>query len=97
MQFVVTAHDYKDDDAIKRRTAMRDEHLAGATKLMAAGVLLSAGAFLNDEEKMIGSSLLYEIDSKEELENILNSDPYIRGKVWESFEIKQIKLFRPSI
>ena len=95
MQFVVTAHDFKDEDAINRRMAMRDEHLVGATKLMAVGVLLSAGAFLNEEGKMIGSSLLYEIDSKEELDNILNNDPYIRGKVWESFEIKQIKLFRP--
>jgi len=96
MQFLVTAHDFKDPDAINRRQAMREEHLSGATKLMQAGTLLSAGAVLDDTGKMIGSSLLYEIGSRAELETILNSDPYIGGRVWESFEIKEIKLFNPT-
>ena len=96
MQFLVTAHDFKDDDAINRRQAVRAEHLQGATKLMHAGVLLSAGAFLNDEKKMVGSSLLYEIDSKDDLIKLLDSDPYTLGKVWETYEIQEIKLFKPK-
>ena len=96
MQFLVTAHDFKDPDALNRRQTMREEHLKGASKLMQSGTLLSAGAVLDDTGKMIGSSLLYEIGSRTELETILNSDPYIEGRVWESFEIKVIKLFKPS-
>ena len=97
MQFLVTAHDFKDEDAINRRQAVRTEHLQGATKLMQKGVLLSAGAFLNDEKKMIGSSLLYQIDSKDDLIKLLDSDPYITGRVWESYSIQEIKLFKPEL
>lgn len=75
---------------------MRDKHLAGATKLLSQGILLSAGAFLDDNGKMIGSSLIYDIDNKELLEKILNADPYVSGQVWESFEIREIKLFNPN-
>ena len=96
MQFLVTAHDFKDPDALNRRQTMREKHLKGATTLMQSGTLLSAGAVLDDTGKMTGSSLLYEIGSRAELETILNSDPYIEGRVWESFEIKEIKLFNPN-
>ena len=96
MQFLVTAHDFKDDEAINRRQAARTEHLAGATKLMQDNILLSAGALLDDTEKMIGSTLLYDIDSKAELIKILDADPYISAKVWESYIIQQVKLFKPE-
>jgi len=95
MQFLVTAHDFKDENAIKRRQAVRNEHLDGATKLIQQGVLLSAGAVLNDAGKMVGSSLLYETNSKEELLHLLEIDPYMSGQVWESYTIQEIKLFKP--
>ena len=96
MQFLVTAHDFKDDDAINRRQAARTEHLAGATKLMQDNILLSAGALLDDSGKMIGSTLLYEVDSKEALVKLLDADPYISNRVWEKYAIQEVKLFKPT-
>jgi len=95
MQFLVTANDFMDDDAINRRQAVRTEHLAAATELMRKGILLSAGAFLDESGKMIGSSLLYEIESRDKLIDLLESDPYMIGKVWELYSIQEIKLFKP--
>ena len=95
MQFLVTAHDFKDSDAVNRRQGARTEHLEGATKQIEAGVILSAGALLDNSGKMVGSTLICEIDTKEELIKLLDSDPYISGKVWESYEIQEVKLFKP--
>lgn len=95
MQFLVTAHDFKDEDAINRRQAARTEHLAGATKQIETGVILSAAALLDDAGKMCGSSLVCEIESKEKLIKLLDSDPYISGRVWENYSIQEIKLFKP--
>ena len=57
MQFVVTAFDYTDADALDRRLAHREQHLAGVRKLITEGRFLSGGAILDDAGKMIGSTL----------------------------------------
>ena len=49
------------------------------------------GALLNDVGVMIGSALLVEADSKEELESFLQSDIYTLEGVWQSFEIYPFK------
>ena len=92
MQFVVTAMDFTDDDAINRRMANRDEHLAGVKHLIADGHIISGGAILDDDGKMIGSTLYVEFPDRASLEQRLQADPYISGKVWDAIDIKQIKL-----
>ena len=92
MQFVVTAMDYTDADALDRRMQSREAHIASIQQLIADGHFLSGGAILNDVGKMIGSTLHMEFPDRESLENCLNSDPYIAGKVWEHFDIKTVKL-----
>lgn len=92
MQFVVTALDFTDADAINRRMEFREKHLAVVNNMIANGSFLSGGAILDDKGKMIGSSLHLEFANQEALENHLQSDPYFAGTVWEKIEIKQIKL-----
>jgi uncharacterized protein YciI len=92
MQFVVTAMDYTDADALDRRMQSREAHIASIQQLIADGHFLSGGAILNDDGKMIGSTLHMEFPDRESLENCLNSDPYIAVKVWEHFDIKAVKL-----
>lgn len=92
MQFVVTAYDFQDADAIDRRLAMRDAHLAGIAKMVRAGNFLSGGAILNESEKMIGSSAHVEFSTRAELESWLKSDPYTTGRVWESVDVRPINL-----
>jgi uncharacterized protein YciI len=92
MQFVVTALDHTDADALQRRLANRDAHIAGARTLIADKRFLSGGAILDDAGRMIGSTLHLDFPDRASLEQYLQQDPYISGKVWDRIEIRQVKL-----
>ena len=94
MQFVVMAWDYTDDQALERRMAHREAHLAAVKQLIADGKFISGGAILDPEsgERMIGSTLHLEFPDRESLEAHLHADPYISGKVWERIEIHPVRL-----
>lgn len=92
MQFVITAYDFKDSEALNRRLANREPHLKGIKTMIQAGSFLSGGAILNDEGTMVGSSVHVQFDNREQLDQWLSSDPYITGKVWETVDIQEIKL-----
>ena len=92
MQFVVTAFDYTDADALTRRMAHRAQHLEGVRKLIAEGHFLSGGAILDDTGKMIGSTLHLEFADRAELDAQLRQDPYVAGRVWENIEVRQARL-----
>ena len=92
MQFMVTAYDYTDSEALERRMANREAHLAGARKLIKAGNFISGGAILNDAGNMIGSTLHLAFEDRSALEACLNADPYVSGKVWEHIDIRAVKL-----
>ena len=92
MQFVVTALDYTDADALNRRMAARDQHLAAIKTLIAEGHFLSGGAVLDASGKMIGSTIHMEFPDRASLDAQLQRDPYVSGRVWEQIEIRQVKL-----
>lgn len=92
MQFVVTALDYTDADALNRRMAHREEHLAGVRQLIADGRFLSGGAILDDDGKMIGSTLHLDFPTRADLDAQLRNDPYVSGKVWETIDVRQARL-----
>jgi uncharacterized protein len=92
VQFVVTALDYTDADALNRRMANREQHLNGVKKLIAEGRFLSGGAMLDEAGKMIGSTLHVDFPTRAELDAQLRQDPYVSGRVWEKIEVGQVKL-----
>lgn len=92
MQFVVTAMDYPDADALARRMQHREAHLTGVRQLISEGRFLSGGAILDEDGKMIGSTLHLEFPDRESLELHLAGDPYVAGRVWETIDIKPAKL-----
>ncbi len=92
MQFLVTALDYTDAEAIDRRMKHREKHLANVREMIDSGKFLVGGAILDDNEKMIGSALMLEFPDRESLDQHLAQDPYIDGKVWDKIDIKPIKL-----
>jgi uncharacterized protein YciI len=92
MQFVVTALDYTDADALNRRMAHREQHLAGVRELISRGQFLSGGAILDDAGKMIGSTLHVEFPERAALDAQLRQDPYVSGRVWEKIEVHQVRL-----
>lgn len=87
MQFLITAYDGKDDQAQERRAAARPAHIEGAQHLKENGNVLIGGAILDDDGNMIGSSLVVEFESREELDAWLDNDPYITGNVWQDVTV----------
>jgi len=92
MQFILTAYDGTDPFALERRMKVREEHLAKVGVLKKKGVVLFGGAILDDEGKMIGSAIVYEVTDRQALDEWLKDEPYIFGGVWEKIEIKPFRL-----
>ncbi len=89
-QYIITGTDFS--DAFDRRMEAREQHLEGARKFKAEGKLLFAGAFLNDAGKMAGSTMVLQFEQEAELHAWLESEPYILHKVWETIDVKEIKI-----
>lgn len=92
MQFLITAYDYTDEGALERRLSSREQHLSISESLLKKGKYLYAVAILDDKEKMIGSSIIADFCSREELDECFKNEPYILGKVWEKIDIKCCKV-----
>lgn len=91
-QYVITAYDYTDADALQRRMNVRPHHFDGARELKASGNFIAGGAILNAEGKMIGSVMMLQFETEEELEAWKQREPYITQKVWETVDVKPFRL-----
>lgn len=92
MQYIVTAYDGTDEQAMDRRLMARDEHLKSIEKRFKQGYHLYGVAILDDEGKMIGSMMVVDYPSREELDNWLKVEPYVVGKVWQTVDIKPCRV-----
>ncbi|GAB3916569.1 YciI family protein [Larkinella terrae] len=91
MLYVLHAYDFTDDQAMDRRLAVRPKHFEDARQLKAAGQFVLGGALLDPDGKMIGSMMLLDFNTTEQLNDWLKSEVYITGKVWERIDIKPFK------
>lgn len=89
MQFVVIAHDHEDEGTLERRLKVRPEHLARCDEAVAAGTLLYAVALLDDDERMVGSVMVLDLPSRDDVEQWLDGEPYRVHDVWERIEISR--------
>ena len=92
MQFIVLGYDGTDEAASERRMTNRPLHLERIRKQRTEGKVMYAAAFLDDQNRMIGSMIVYEYESKEALEAALEEEPYVTGSVWETIEIKTAQI-----
>jgi uncharacterized protein YciI len=92
MQFIVTGYDGSDVQALDRRMAVREAHIRAGDQMRDRGELLYAVALLNDEDKMTGSVCIVEFPSRAELDQWLNVEPYVTGKVWQKIEIRPCRV-----
>ncbi|OZJ05226.1 hypothetical protein BZG36_02318 [Bifiguratus adelaidae] len=92
-QYLLIAHDYTDEDALNRRLAVRQEHLAKAAEGKKDGLIISGGVMFDSHanQKMVGSSMIFYGTEEEVRERIYN-DVYVKGKVWEKIDIIPYKL-----
>ena len=88
MQFIITAHD--GEGMLARRMEVRPQHLENMGKIK--GNVLCAGGLLDEEGKMKGSVLVLEFPDCAGLDEYLESEPYIREKVWEKVEVETMNV-----
>ncbi|TSI02526.1 YciI family protein [Lysinibacillus sp. BW-2-10] len=88
MQYIITAYDGTDEQAIDRRLMARDEHLKSVEKRVKDGQHLYGAAILDEDGKMIGSMMVVEFPSKDELDNWLKVEPYVVENVWQKIDIQ---------
>lgn len=91
-QYVVTGYDYTDEGALERRMAVRADHLAGTVQLRSSNNYILGGAILDDAGKMIGSVMIMQFETEEQLEAWKQHEPYIKQKIWETIDIKPFKI-----
>lgn len=87
MQFLVIAHDGDDAEALSRRMAAREAHLAVVNESVKSGKQLMGAAILDDDGKMRGSVMLVNYPSRKEVDEWLATEPYVLGNVWKKIDV----------
>ena len=88
MQYMIKAYDGK--NMLERRLAVRPRHLENMAKV--PGKVICAGGLLDGEGKMKGSVLIMDFESRELLQQYLDSEPYIKERVWENVEVEPMNV-----
>jgi uncharacterized protein YciI len=91
-QYLVTAYDYTDTEALQRRMNVRPHHLDAANTLKTSGNYVLGGAILNEHGKMIGSVMILQFETEEALNAWKQNEPYITQKIWESVDVKPFRV-----
>lgn len=88
MQFMITAYDGTDGDALARRMKVQPQHLENMSKVREMGHVICAGGLLDDDGKMKGSFLIMEFDSRKQLDDYLETEPYMKSNVWQDVRVE---------
>lgn len=92
MRYLVIGRDGNDAEAMNRRLAVREAHIALGDAMFASGNMLFGVALLNDEGQMVGSALIVDFDSRRQLDEWLAAEPYVTGDVWRTVEIEECRV-----
>ena len=92
-QFIVIGRDGA--GGLERRKGARPAHLEHWGKLDADGRVVYAGPLLNNE-KPIGSVVIFIADSVEEAQGVVQGDPYVVQGVFATTELFPIKQVLPG-
>jgi uncharacterized protein YciI len=87
MQFLVIGLDGNDEEAQRRRFAVRERHLAFAEQMKAEGARWYGAPLRDDDGKMIGSFAVMDFPSRVDLDQWLEQEPYVQGDVWRTVQV----------
>ena len=88
MQFIIIAHDGA--GMLAKRMEVRPRHLENMSKVK--GKVICAGGLLDEDGKMKGSAIVVDVAAREDLDEYLANEPYLREKVWEKVEIEPMNV-----
>ncbi|GAB2591455.1 YciI family protein [Spirosoma areae] len=91
MHYVIHAYDRTDPDALNRRMAVRPAHFNYVRELKEKGQFVLGGALLNPDGNMIGSMLMLNMETEDQLQDYLQTDPYIVQGIWEKIDVKPFR------
>lgn len=91
-QYIIYAWDGTDEGAQTRRMTARSAHFDKARTLKANKNFILGGAMLDDDGKMIGSMMIVQFDTYEELQQWVRTEPYITGQVWQKIDIHPFRI-----
>ncbi len=87
MLYVVIAYDGTEPGTFERRMLVRPAHMANGEKMMQDGSFLFGGGILDGAGKMAGGVLIVDFESRAEIDEWLENEPYILNKVWSRVEV----------
>ena len=88
MQFVITAYDGA--GMLEKRMEVRPLHLEGMERLKEH--LIAAGGLLDDEGKLKGSVLIMEFQNRDEVDEYLANEIYVKEHVWEKIAVERMNV-----
>lgn len=88
MQFVVNAHD--GENMLEKRMAIRPRHLQNMENNKEH--VVCAGGILNGEGKPVGSVLVMDFASRDQLDEYLANEPYVVEKVWADVRVERLNV-----
>lgn len=88
MQYIIKAYDGK--NMLEKRLAVRDRHLKNMSRII--DKVICAGGIMDEEGIMKGSLLVMDFGNEEELNNYLNSEPYILEHVWQDITVENMNV-----
>jgi len=92
MHFIITGRDGSDPGALERRLQVREAHMRGVDELVNQKRLLFAAAMLDAAGSMIGSTMIVDFESRDELDRYLATEPYVTGHVWQSIDVTPCRI-----
>ncbi|KAF5322488.1 hypothetical protein D9619_001361 [Psilocybe cf. subviscida] len=89
--FMVYAPDKTEEGTLARRLAVREQHLAASKPRHESGLTRVGGMFTTPEgvtspdapKHMLGSLMIYEAESIEQVKEIIENDIYYTSGVWD--------------
>lgn len=82
MLFALIARDKP--DALQTRLDNREEHIAYMER---SEIVSQAGPLLDDQENMIGSLIVFDVEDKQQVDDWIAGDPYTQAGLFESTEL----------
>lgn len=92
LQFLITAYDGTDDEAPARRHACKKEHVALGNEMIRSGNVLFSTAILDDKEETVGSMRVMQFESRAQLDEWLESEPYVVNDVWQNIDVRRCRM-----
>ena len=92
MQFFITAYDGKDSDALERRMRVRPRHLENMSRIKERGRVICAGGITDPQGKPVGSVLILEFETRELLDQYLETEPYVTEGVWQEVRVEPMNV-----